>query len=40
MDDLASRGCKALAYRLSGPTPINHLCVKHLCVKHLGGSLG
>lgn len=34
LDDLASRGCKALAYRLSGPTPIDHLCVKHL-----GGSL-
>jgi hypothetical protein len=30
LDDLASRGCTALAYRLSGPTPIDHLCVKHL----------
>jgi hypothetical protein len=30
LDDLASRGCKALAYRLSGPTPVNHLRVKHL----------
>jgi hypothetical protein len=30
LDDLASRGCKALAYRLSGPTPIDHLCIKHL----------
>ena len=30
IDDLAVRGCAALAYRLSGPSPIDHLCVKHL----------
>jgi hypothetical protein len=30
LDDLASRGCGALAYRLSGPAPVDHLCVKHL----------
>ena len=30
VDDLAARGCAALAYRLSGPTPIDHVCVKHL----------
>ncbi|MGO9082304.1 MAG: hypothetical protein ACLQDY_25305 [Streptosporangiaceae bacterium] len=30
LNDLAARGCAALAYRLSGPTPLNHLCVKHL----------
>jgi hypothetical protein len=30
LDDLAAGGCQALAYRLSGPTPIDHLCVKHL----------
>jgi hypothetical protein len=30
LDDLAARGCKALSYRLSGPTPIDHMCVKHL----------
>ncbi len=34
LDELAARGCQALAYRLSGPTPIDHICVKHL-----GGSL-
>lgn len=34
LDDLAAQGCAALAYRLSGPTPLDHLCVKHL-----GGSL-
>jgi hypothetical protein len=28
--DLAARGCKALGYRLSGPTPVDHMCVKHL----------
>jgi hypothetical protein len=36
LDDLAPRGCQALAYRLSGDPPIDHLCVKHfrdsLCV--------
>lgn len=30
LDDLAVRGCKALGYRLSGPTPVDHMCVKHL----------
>jgi hypothetical protein len=28
--DLAARGCKALGYRLSGPAPADHICVKHL----------
>jgi hypothetical protein len=23
-------GCRALAYRLSGPAPVDHLCVKHI----------
>ena len=30
LNDLAKRGCAALAYRLSGPVPIDHICVKHL----------
>jgi hypothetical protein len=30
LDDLAARGCQALGYRLSGPPPVDHLCVKHL----------
>jgi len=30
LDDLAARGCYALAYRLSGEPPIDHICVKHL----------
>jgi hypothetical protein len=30
LDDLAARGCQALAYRLSGEKPIDHICVKHL----------
>lgn len=30
LNDLANRGCQALAYRLSGPMPIDRLCVKHL----------
>jgi len=30
LDDLAARGCKALGYRLSGPAPVDHICVKHL----------
>lgn len=30
VDNLAAQGCAALAYRLSGPTPIDHVCVKHL----------
>jgi hypothetical protein len=30
LDDLAARGCQALAYRLSGNSPIDHICVKHL----------
>ena len=27
LDDLAARGCQALGYRLSGPAPVDHLCV-------------
>ena len=30
LDDLAASGCRALSYRLSGPTPLDHMCVKHL----------
>lgn len=30
VDDLACRGCAALSYRLTGPTPLDRLCVKHL----------
>lgn len=30
LNDLAAGGCRALAYRLSGQAPIDHLCVKHL----------
>jgi hypothetical protein len=30
LDDLAARGCEALAYRLSGGSPLDHLCVRHL----------
>lgn len=30
IDDLARNGCAALAYRLSGPSPLSRLCVKHL----------
>lgn len=30
LDELAASGCRALAYRLSGQTPLDHLCVKHL----------
>jgi hypothetical protein len=30
LNDLAARGCRALAYRLSGPVPLDHMCVKHL----------
>jgi hypothetical protein len=30
LDDLAAQGCRALAYRLSGTAPLDHLCVKHL----------
>lgn len=30
LDDLAAEGCKALSYRLSGSTPVDHMCVKHL----------
>jgi hypothetical protein len=29
-DDLAARGCQALAYRLTGETPVDHICVNHL----------
>ena len=30
LDDLARRGCAALGYRLAGPTPLAHMCVKHI----------
>src|SRR5579864_7343273 len=30
LDDLARNGCAALAYRVTGPTPLDRLCVKHL----------
>ena len=30
LDDLAAQGSRALGYRLSGPTPVDHMCVKHL----------
>jgi hypothetical protein len=30
LNDLAARGCQALAYRLTGETPIDRICVKHL----------
>jgi hypothetical protein len=30
LNQLAAVGCQALAYRLSGDLPIDHLCVKHL----------
>jgi len=30
VDELVAGGCAALAYRLSGPTPIDQVCVKHL----------
>ena len=32
-DDLAHRGCAALAYRLTGDA------VEHICIRHLAGSL-
>lgn len=30
LNDLAARGCQALAYRLTGETPVDHICVRHL----------
>jgi hypothetical protein len=30
LNDLAASGCQALAYRLTGETPIDYICVKHL----------
>jgi len=30
LDELQARGCAALAYRLAGDEPLEHLCVKHL----------
>jgi len=30
LSELAASGCQALAYRLSGLTPLDHVCVKHL----------
>jgi hypothetical protein len=34
LNELAAAGCRALAYRLSGDPPLDHMCVKHL-----GGAL-
>lgn len=30
LDELESAGCQALGYRLTGPSPLPHLCVRHL----------
>jgi hypothetical protein len=30
LNHLAADGCRALAYRHSGPSPLDHMCVKHL----------
>jgi hypothetical protein len=30
LNELAGGGCRALAYRLSGEEPVDHLCVRHL----------
>jgi hypothetical protein len=30
IEQLQSQGCAALGYRLSGPKPISHICVKHI----------
>jgi hypothetical protein len=30
LDDLERRGCAVLDYRLTGPAPINRVCIKHL----------
>jgi hypothetical protein len=30
LDDLEQRGCAALDYRLTGPAPIDSICIKHL----------
>jgi hypothetical protein len=30
LDDLHRRGCAALGYRVTGPVPLEQLCVKHL----------
>jgi hypothetical protein len=30
LDDLSQRGCAALSYRVTGPVPLERLCVKHL----------
>jgi hypothetical protein len=30
LDDLALRGCAALDYRVTGPSPLDWLCVRHL----------
>jgi hypothetical protein len=30
LNQLAAHGCEALAYRLSGEQPIDHICVRHL----------
>jgi hypothetical protein len=30
LDDLPRRGCAALGYRVTGPDPLERLCVRHL----------
>lgn len=30
LDDLARRGCAAIGYRVTGPDPLERLCVRHL----------
>ncbi len=30
LDDLATQGCAAMGYRLTGPDPLPRLCVQHL----------
>lgn len=30
LDDLEQRGCAALDYRLTGPAPLDSICIKHL----------
>lgn len=30
LNELAATGCRALAYRLSGHAPLDHMCVKYL----------
>ena len=30
LDEVSAQGCAAMAYRLTGPQPLEQLCVKHL----------